>query len=456
MLRRLMRDRALLVGTVIVAALVLVAVFAAPLSNFPEHVSGFDPAHRLRPPGEIFWLGTDRMGADIYSRLLFGARLTILIAVVATTAAVLIGVPIGLVAGYYHNWFSEMLMRVSDIFLAVPQIVLAIAIAQTLGPAIHNVILALSATYWPFWARLVYAETRSQRNEIHIEAAIAMGASPLRVMVLHILPNIASSIIVRTTIGMGGTILVAASLGFLGLGAPPPTPEWGRMIAESREFLPQAWWYATAPGIAILLVVMGFNLLGDGLRDVLDPRIRRSADRALTRRCSTSRGLSVAFHAESGVARVLDAVSLSLRRGEIMGLVGESGCGKTTLARAILGVLPANAAIDSGRIVFAGEDLLALAPAEAGSRIRGRAITFIPQDPYSSFSPLFTIGDQIAELMRWKSPDRKRRRDAAIRARGGGAIASARSPCCAPCSFPIPSASSPSTRTSSPADSASA
>jgi peptide/nickel transport system permease protein len=280
MWRRLLRDRALLIGTVIVAVLVLVAVFAAPLSTFPEHVTGFDPAQRLKPPGETFWLGTDRMGADIYSRLLFGARLTILIAVLATTVAVLIGVPMGLVAGYYRNWFSEMLMRISDVFLAVPQIVLAIAIAQTLGPQLHNIVLALSATYWPFWARLVYAETRSQRNEVHIEAAIAMGASPLRVMVLHILPNIMSSIIVRTTIGMGGTILVAAALGFLGLGAPPPTPEWGRMIAESREFLPQAWWYATAPGIAILLVVLGFNLLGDGLRDVLDPRIRRSADRA--------------------------------------------------------------------------------------------------------------------------------------------------------------------------------
>ncbi len=272
MWRRLLRDRALLVGTVIISALVLVAILATPLSTFPDHVTAFDPAQRLKPPGTTFWLGTDRMGADIYSRLLFGARLTILIAVV--------GVPIGLVAGYYRNAFSEMLMRVSDVFLAVPQIVLAIAIAQTLGPAIHNVVLALSATYWPFWARLVYAETRSQRNEIYVEAAIAMGASPLRVMVLHILPNILSSIIVRTTIGMGGTILVAASLGFLGLGAPPPTPEWGRMIAESREFLPQAWWYATAPGIAILLVVMGFNLLGDGLRDVLDPRIRRSRDRA--------------------------------------------------------------------------------------------------------------------------------------------------------------------------------
>lgn len=274
-MRRLFRDRALLIGTVIISILVLVAVFAGPLATFPDHVTGFDPSHRLKPPGWQFLLGTDRMGADIYSRLLFGARLTILIAVTATGTAVIIGVPIGLIAGYFDGWGSEALMRVSDIFLAVPQIVLAIAIAQTLGPNIQNVILALSVTYWPFWARLVYAETRSQRNEVYVEAAKAMGASPLRIMVMHILPNIAGSIIVRTTIGMGATILAAASLGFLGLGAPPPAPEWGRMIAESREFLPQAWWYATAPGIAILMVVMGFNLLGDGLRDVLDPRIRR-------------------------------------------------------------------------------------------------------------------------------------------------------------------------------------
>lgn len=276
--RRLLRDHSALLGLVIIAALVLAAIFAGLLATYPQDVTTYHLPNRLLPPSSTFWLGTDRMGGDIYSRLLFGARLTILIAVVATTVSVLIGVPVGLVAGYYTNRVSDLLMRVSDVFLAVPQIVLAIAIAQTLGPAIQNVILALSLTYWPFWARLVYAETRSLRNEVFIEAAVALGASPLRVMALHVLPSIASSLIVRTTIGMGGAILVAASLGFLGLGPPPPTPEWGRMIAESRAFLPQAWWYATAPGVAILLVVMGFNLLGDGLRDALDPKLRRGGD----------------------------------------------------------------------------------------------------------------------------------------------------------------------------------
>ncbi|HEX6609178.1 MAG TPA: ABC transporter permease [Hyphomicrobiaceae bacterium] len=276
LLQRLARDKTALLGAILILALIVAALLAPILATHPADVTEFHPAERLKGPSATHFLGTDRMGSDIYSRLLFGARITIVIAVIAVGSSVLIGVPIGLLAGYYRTWFSEMLMRISDIFLAVPQIVLAIAIAQTLGPSIENVILALSITYWPFWARLVYAETRSALNNTYVEASIALGASPARVLFLHVLPNISSSIIVRTTIGMGGTILTAAALGFLGLGPPPPTPEWGRTIAESREYLPDAWWYATAPGVAIFLVVMGFNLLGDGLRDILDPRTRRS------------------------------------------------------------------------------------------------------------------------------------------------------------------------------------
>jgi len=276
-LGRMARDRAVLLGALLILLLILVAIFAPLLATFPDDVWDIHPKQRLLAPDGKFLFGTDRMGSDIYSRILFGARLTILVALVAVSVSLLIGVPIGLIAGYYHNWFSDVLMRFSDIFLAVPQIVLAIAIAQTLGPSLENVILALSLTYWPWFTRLVYAETRSLKNEIFIESTIALGASPFRVIVLHILPNVSSSIIVRSSIGMGFTILTAASLGFLGLGAQPPAPEWGRMISESREYLPDAWWYATAPGIAIFMVVMGFNLLGDGLRDFLDPRIRRGA-----------------------------------------------------------------------------------------------------------------------------------------------------------------------------------
>lgn len=275
--RRLVRDRSAFIGLLLIVGLVICALFAPWLATFPGDVVELHPTQRLRPPGSEYFFGTDRMGGDIYSRILFGARITLLTGAIAVGASLLIGVPIGLVAGYFHGWFSDLLMRVSDIFLAVPQIVLAIAIAQTLGPSIENVILALSLTYWPWFTRLVYAETRSLKNEVFIESAMALGASPFRIIVFHILPNVASPIIVRTSIGMGFTILTAATLGFLGLGAPAPLPEWGRMISESREFLPEAWWYVLAPGMAIFLVVMGFNLLGDGLRDILDPKIRRAA-----------------------------------------------------------------------------------------------------------------------------------------------------------------------------------
>jgi peptide/nickel transport system permease protein len=278
-LRRLTSDRSAFLGLTLVLLVVLAAILAPVISTHPEAVWDMNPANRLKPPDAEWLLGTDRMGADIYSRVIYGARITLLIAFVAVGASLVIGVPIGLWAGWNELWIGETLMRVSDVFLAVPQIVLAIAIAQTLGPSIENVILALSVTYWPWFARLVYAEVRALKNETFIEAAIALGVPQWRIVLQHVLPNVASPIIVRTSIGMGFTILTAASLGFLGLGAPPPAPEWGRMISESREFLPEAWWYALAPGLAIFAVVMGFNLLGDGLRDVLDPRLRRAHDR---------------------------------------------------------------------------------------------------------------------------------------------------------------------------------
>jgi peptide/nickel transport system permease protein len=278
-LRRFLRDRASFLGAVIVLGLVLCAILAPVIAPHPNDIHDFHTANRLKPPSWYNPFGTDRMGSDLLSRMLFGARTTLTICVIAVGIACIVGIPIGLVAGYYRGWVSEMLMRIAEIFLSVPQIVLAIAISQTLGPSIENVVLSLAASFWPFWARLAYAETRSVKNEVFVESAVALGCSAPRVMLLHILPNIASPLIVRTSIGMGVTILNAAVLGFLGLGAPPTTPEWGRMINEARDFLPDAWWYVTFPGLAIFFVVMGFNLLGDGLRDILDPRIRRGAAR---------------------------------------------------------------------------------------------------------------------------------------------------------------------------------
>jgi peptide/nickel transport system permease protein len=269
---RIVHDRTTMIGLVLLAILVMAALAPTLLNIQPV---GVRIDQRLLPPSASAWFGTDRLGGDILTNIVFGAGITLLIAGVTVAIGVLIGVPIGLVAGYYRNWVSDALMRISDIALAVPQIVLAIAITQTLGPSIKSIVLALSLTYWPFWTRLVFAETRSVRNEIFVESAVALGVPAWRVMLLHILPAIASSIVVRTSIGVGATILAAATLGFLGLGAPPPTPEWGRMIAESRVYLPDAWWYPLAPGMAIFLTVLGCYLFGDGLRDILDPRMKQ-------------------------------------------------------------------------------------------------------------------------------------------------------------------------------------
>jgi peptide/nickel transport system permease protein len=273
--KRFSRDRLAFTGFLIILALVLTALLAGVLAPYPEDTHKIHPASRLKSPSMKNLLGTDSMGRDILSRLLFGARVTLLISIIAVAVSLLVGVPLGLIAAYFENWLSELIMRIADIFLSFPQIILAIFLAQTLGPSIPNVILALSITYWPWFTRIVFAETKTLKKSVFIEASEALGASHLRMVLLHLLPNISSPIIVRSSIGMGYTILTAAVLGFLGVGAQPPTPEWGVTIAESRQYLPEAWWYATFPGLAIFLVVLGFNMLGDGLRDILDPRIRR-------------------------------------------------------------------------------------------------------------------------------------------------------------------------------------
>jgi peptide/nickel transport system permease protein len=275
-LRKFARDTSGMVGLVIVLATAGVAVLAPRLAPHPLDAYESHPLQRLQAPSRAFPLGTDNLGRDVLSRVILGARAALTIAVLVVAGAMLIGVPLGLVAGYHRGWLPEIIMRVTDVFLAVPQLILALALAQLLGPSLKNAMLALTLTYWPFFTRIVFAETRRIRVSVFVEALEGLNAGALRVMFFHILPNAAPPIIVRATIGMGFTILSAAVLGFLGMGATPPDPEWGLAISESRQYLPEAWWFATFPGIAIFLVVFGFNLLGDGLRDVVDPRLRRS------------------------------------------------------------------------------------------------------------------------------------------------------------------------------------
>ena len=275
-LKKFARDLPALLGAIIVLAIVFVAIFGPWLAPHPQDAAASHLLQRLKPPSGAFPFGTDNLGRDMLSRVILGARGALEVALIVVILAAAIGVPLGLVAGYRGGWVSETIMRVTDVFLALPQLILALALAQLMNPSLESAMIALAMTYWPFFTRLVFAETRRLQSSLFVDALRGIGAGDARILFLHILPNAVSPIIVRATLGMGFTILVAAVLGFLGMGATPPEPDWGLTIAESRNYLPGAWWYSIFPGLAILVTVLGFNLLGDGLRDLVDPRLRRS------------------------------------------------------------------------------------------------------------------------------------------------------------------------------------
>jgi peptide/nickel transport system permease protein len=261
-----------LAGLALVLALLAIAA-AAPLLAHGDPVAQ-DLTRRLKPPSAAFWFGTDELGRDIYSRILYGARITLGIVSLVVVIVAPIGLFVGCVAGYLGGIADVVLMRVTDVFLAFPRLILALAFVAALGPGIENAVIAISLTAWPPYARIARAETLVLRDSDFISAARLLGASPTRIVLLHVMPLCLSSVIVRVTLDMAGIILTAAGLGFLGLGAQPPSPEWGAMISAGRKFILDQWWVAAFPGLAICLVSLGFNLLGDGLRDVLDPKQR--------------------------------------------------------------------------------------------------------------------------------------------------------------------------------------
>ncbi|RWF64993.1 ABC transporter permease [Mesorhizobium sp. M4B.F.Ca.ET.190.01.1.1] len=269
--RRFSANRLAVLGLLIIIALLVVAAFADVLAPYSPTVGDLKNA-RLLPPGAAHWFGTDDLGRDIYSRIVYGSRWTLYVVILVAVIAAPIGLLVGTVAGYAGGWTDAVLMRITDIFLAFPKLVLALAFVAALGPGIENAVLAIAITSWPPYARIARAETLTVRNSDFIKAVQLMGASPFRIVLRHIMPLCISSLIIRVTLDMAGIILTAAGLGFLGLGAQPPLPEWGAMIASGRRFILDQWWVAAAPGAAILIVSLGFNLLGDGLRDALDPR----------------------------------------------------------------------------------------------------------------------------------------------------------------------------------------
>lgn len=270
--QKLFRNRLSIVGTAIVLMVIGVAIFAPLVAPYPQHAGPFvNFAESLEPPSWQHWMGTDEVGRDILSRVIFGARLALQYAIVVLGIALTVGIPLGLIAGYWNNTIvASLILRIVDVFLSVPPLALALAVTVAFRPSLMTAMIAISFTWWPWFARLVYGEALKLKSQPYIEAAQALGQNSWIIQVKHILPNIISPIIVKATLDVSFVILLGASLSFLGVGAQEPMPDWGAMVARGRVYLPDQWWVSTMPGLAIFVTVVGFNFLGDGIRDALD------------------------------------------------------------------------------------------------------------------------------------------------------------------------------------------
>ncbi len=270
---QLSRNRAAIAGLVIITLFVLLAIFApliAPADPLEQTIS----ARMTAPFTDGYLLGTDDLGRDLLSRIIYGGRISLIIGVVSVGISLVLGLVLGLIAGYFGGWADKIIMRLIDIMLAFPYILLTIVIVAILGPSLMNAMVAIGISQMPRYARVIRASVMAEREQDYVLAERSLGTGNMELMFRTILPNSLSPTIVQATLGIGEAILSSAGLSFLGLGAQPPTPEWGLMIASSKQFITSAWWIVTLPGIAILVTVLGFNLLGDGLRDILDPRLR--------------------------------------------------------------------------------------------------------------------------------------------------------------------------------------
>ncbi|MDR7544090.1 MAG: ABC transporter permease [Armatimonadota bacterium] len=271
-LRRLRRNQGALGGLVLLVALVAVALLSTVATPADPYAIAVE--RRFLPPGVGGAFGTDDLGRDLLSRVMVGTRISLVVAALVLLIASAVGVPLGIISGYRSGWLDDVIMRTADIFLAFPSFLLAMAIVAALGSAMANAVLAVGIAWWPRYARLLRAQVLSVRQTLYVEAARALGASERRVLTRHVLPNCLGPLMVQLATDAGNAILITASLSFVGLGAKPPSPEWGFMVAQGRQFLLTAWWVPIVPGLAIAATVAAFLFVGDGLRDLLDPRLR--------------------------------------------------------------------------------------------------------------------------------------------------------------------------------------
>ena len=272
----LSRNKLSLLALIILVLLALIAILAPYIAPHPEDFA--DAAHMsesLLPPSAQHWMGTDELGRDIFSRVLYGTRVSLRAALCAVGLSLVIGIPLGAIAGSFGGWVDNVIMRVTDVFLSFPPLLLAIAMVALMGSSLNNAVLAISLSWWPWYTRLVRGQAISVKERKFVQAAETIGTSRMKIIFKHIIPNCISPVIVQASMDIGGVILTVASLSFLGLGAQLPTPEWGLMISTGRRFFPDSWWYCIFPGLAIFITVLCFNLLGDAIREILDPKTRK-------------------------------------------------------------------------------------------------------------------------------------------------------------------------------------
>ncbi|MEZ5930875.1 MAG: dipeptide/oligopeptide/nickel ABC transporter permease/ATP-binding protein [Alphaproteobacteria bacterium] len=416
-LQLIMRNRLSAFGGILLLVVLVIALLAPllPLAN-PDVT---DPANRLlRPFSEGALLGTDHLGRDLLSRLIWGTRLSLAVGIAAALLAALVGSTIGIVAGFYGGRTDGLIMRVVDMLMAFPYILLALAIVAALGPGLINALYAVAVVNIPFFARNIRGVTVGLAHREFVDAARLAGMGRLRIITSEILPNVLPTVVITMSTTIGWMILETAGLSFLGLGSQPPQADLGSMLGEGRKLLINAPHASIVPGAMIFVIVMSVNLLGDGIRDALDPRLRsgalsRPAAATLVDRGGSVppvdgssealldvRALETQFQVKDRTYRAVGGVDLTVAKGECLGIVGESGSGKSVTALSLLGLVPSPpGVITGGAARLEGEDTLSM-DAETLRRTRGDRVAYIFQDPLSTLHPLYRVGDQLVEAIR--------------------------------------------------------
>jgi len=407
--RRVLHHRPARVAAAFLVVLGLVALFAPLLATHDPQSGQLGDA--LQEPSAEHWLGTDHLGRDEFSRLVYGARISLLAGVEVLGIALLIGIPVGLMAGYRRGWFDRIGMRVVEVVVSLPALVVAIAVVAATGPGLGPSMLAIGFVAATIMARLTRAVVLAAREEDYVDGARVSGARDRRIIVRHLLPNVASALVVQATLLFAAAVLAEAALSFLGLGAVPPQPSWGVMLNEARAQFEEAPLLAVWPGLCIFLTVLAFNQLGDRTADVfgrggvaaldarpIDPAVPAAGPAPVSGSSPALdlRRVSVTY----GASEVVSDVSVSVADGEIVGLVGESGAGKSTTALAALGLVPTPGRTRAESIRVAGVELVGMAPGEL-RHVRGRRIGYVAQEPAAALNPAYTVGHQFAEPLRW-------------------------------------------------------